>query len=74
MNVVTISRAKQIAESLEVLDSLRKQVESGEVVMFIAVGVTPADGTLQWRGTDGSKSRLQMLGAVVDLLRGLALE
>lgn len=55
--------------ALESLDDLRAKVESGEIVMFCAVGVEKDDSTRMWVGSaHGSKTKLQWMGALTHLL------
>lgn len=56
---------------LEVLDSLRQAVESGEVVAFAAVGIEADDCTRQWSGCTQGVTNLRMIGAVARLLHGV---
>lgn len=56
-------------EALSVLDDLRAEVVSGEVVAFCAVGIKRDDGTAMWLANVGkAKTNLQMMGAVTNLL------
>lgn len=65
LNVVSLQ--PDTKEALRCLDDLRAKIESGEVVMFAAVGVTQNDSTFAWTGLTTKKTRLQMLGAIAEL-------
>lgn len=54
-------------EALECLDGLRKAIESGEVCMFVAVGVADNDETLLYQATTKNVTRLRLIGAAANL-------
>ena len=54
--------------ALSSLDDLRAMVASGEVQMFCAVGIEKDDSTRMWIGSCGSKTKLQLIGALTHLL------
>lgn len=69
MNVVDLKSGVNAAEAISVLDDLRKEIESGEVVAFCAVGVKRDDGTAMWvANVAKAKSNLQMMGALTNLM------
>lgn len=53
--------------ALDVLDDLRKKIESGQVIAFAAVGIEPDDSTLFWTAATLGVSRLRLLGAMAHL-------
>lgn len=56
-------------EALGVLDDLRSEIVSGNVVAFCAVGIKRDDGTAMWLANVAkAKTNLQMMGAVTNLL------
>ena len=57
-----------MTSALSSLDDLRAMVASGEVHMFCAVGIEKNDNTRMWVGSCGSKSKLQLIGALTHLL------
>lgn len=68
LQLVRRTSGGDVAEVLAVIDSLRKAVESGEIVAFATVGIQANDGTLMWLGNVGlTKSNLQFQGAVAAL-------
>ena len=54
--------------ALEVLDTLRKAVEDGEIVAFCAVGIEPDDCTRMWSSSVKPVTRLRMIGALTNLM------
>ncbi len=56
------------SRALEVLDSLRAMVASGEVVAFAAVGIEPDDCTRYWQASTAGTSNLRVMGALYSLL------
>lgn len=67
MRVVPITAADDKADMLEVLDSLRSSIESGELVAFAAVGIEPGDETRMWFASRQNVTRLRALGAIANL-------
>lgn len=55
------------AAILRNLDDLRKAIETGEIVAFIAVGIAQNDDTKAWTGNAGHKTQLQFIGASAHL-------
>lgn len=55
-------------DALEVLDTLRAAVESGEVIAFACVGIEPDDCTRMWSSATKKVTRLRMMGAIHNLL------
>ena len=66
MNIVPFAHSGN-AEVLEVLDSLRKEIESGAVIAFAAVGIAPDDGTSVWVAAEARVSVLRIIGAVAHM-------
>lgn len=67
MNVVQFQR--DMTGSLRSLDDLRAKVESGEIVMWTAVGVSKDDTAILWVGSlPNAKTKLQWIGALTHLL------
>jgi hypothetical protein len=54
--------------ALEIVESLRKAIEEGEIIGFSAVGIEPDDCTRMWSATTKPVSRLRMMGAMYHLL------
>jgi hypothetical protein len=67
MKVVSLPTVDTKA-ALEVLDTLRQAVESGEIIAFCAVGIEPDDCTRMWSSSTKSVTRLRMQGAISNLL------
>ncbi len=69
MNVVPFSTGVSTEEAVRVLDTLRADIVSGEIVAFCAVGIKRDDGTAMWLANVAkAKTNLQMMGAVANLL------
>lgn len=62
-----IKPATDTASALEVLDRLREQVLSGQVVAFAGVAIEPDDVTTRWQFTTRPVTKLRMLGAISSL-------
>lgn len=56
-------------EALASLDSLRKMIESGEMIAYAAVGIEPDDKTRFWCGASKPVTRLRLIGACAGLTR-----
>lgn len=56
------------ASAMEVLDDLRKQVESGQIIAFAVVGIEPDDTTMSWLSSTQTVTRLRMMGALQSLV------
>lgn len=71
MSVIPFSRVvPQVnTDLLEVVDALRKMVESGDVVAFCGVGICPDDSTVCYTG--GGIHVLKAAGAVASLQHSL---
>ncbi len=70
MNVVSLGTGKPIEDRsnmLEVLDTLRKNIEAGNVAAFIAVTVSADDITRGYSAAAGGVTRLRMMGALASL-------
>jgi hypothetical protein len=57
----------QVHNAMEVIDSLREAVLSGQVVAFAAVGIEPNDTTRMWATSTQPVSRLRVVGAIAHL-------
>lgn len=68
MNLITLNRAPTKEEALEIVDQLRADIESGEVVAIFAVGVQDDDATNIYLGTCKPISRLRITGSVTEAL------
>lgn len=55
-------------DALETLDSLRAAVESGQIKAFACVGIEPDHTTRMWSSTTTPTTRLEMIGAMAQLL------
>jgi hypothetical protein len=70
MNVVSLSSGKPVEDRsnlLEVLESLRRAIEAGEVDAFVAVALSKTDVTLGYSASIGGVTRLRMMGALASL-------
>lgn len=61
-------------DMLEVLELMKRAIEEGEIVSFIAVGIAPNDETLMWIGSQKRVTRLRMMGAISNLQHQFASE
>lgn len=61
------NKADDIAGALEVLDLMRKAVESGQIIALCAVAIEPDDCTTRWQFATRPVTKLRMLGAVASL-------
>lgn len=69
MKVITIQpKQPDTKNALEVLDQLREQLISGQVIAFVAVGIEPDDTTTAWASCTQPVTRLRMMGAITSLL------
>lgn len=59
---------RDASDALAVLDQLRAQVISGQVVAFAAVAIETDDTTTGWCSSTTSVSRLRTIGAISTLL------
>jgi hypothetical protein len=67
--VRAINLKPDMTNALQSLDDLRAKLQSGEIVMFCAVGIEKDDSTRMWVGSaHGSKTKLQWMGALTNLL------
>lgn len=67
--VKVVEFKQDMTGSLQSLDDLRSAIESGQVVMWSAVGVEKDDTTRLWVGSlPGAKTKLQWMGALTHLL------
>ena len=64
MKLVTLNANPTMQEALEAVELLRKDVESGKVGAFFAIGVTAEDGVMGYTGSSRPHSRLRMQGAI----------
>ncbi len=55
-------------KALEIIDSLKEAIESGQIIAFAAVGIEPGDETRSWMATTKPVTRLRMMGAMYHLL------
>jgi hypothetical protein len=62
-----IKPATDVTSALEVLDVLREQIVSGQVIAFVAVAIEPDDVTTRFQATTRPVTKLRMLGAVASL-------
>jgi hypothetical protein len=65
LNVVPFKMVND--DAVAIAKDLLAKCESGQIVTFAAVGVDRSDGTFMWLG-GGNKTRLQVLGAICNLL------
>jgi hypothetical protein len=65
--LVTLDRAPTKADALAAADDLRRAIEDGRIVAFVAVGVTDRDESYGYCGSVKLVSRLRMQGAIAQL-------
>lgn len=70
MNVVPMEPL-DVAGALEVLDSLREAVKSGDIKAFACVGISRDHETLAWLSSTTRTTRLEFYGGISWLLNGL---
>lgn len=56
------------SDALDVIDSLRAAIESGQIKAFACVGIEPDHNTRMWSSSTAMTSRLEMIGAMTHLL------
>lgn len=64
-----VNPADSTADMLEVVDTLRKAIEAGEIKAFSAVGIQPDHQLLLWTARSAPTTHLEMLGACSRLLQ-----
>jgi len=67
MKIIEIKNSPEAM--LKSLDELRKDIESGEVTCYAAIGILRDDGTCIYTGSVGGKTALQLRGAVAQLFQ-----
>ena len=67
-------RKYSVEQVLEIIESLRESIASGETVAFAAVGITPEGTTFHWIGSARVTLPLTMLGAIAGLQHVYATE
>ena len=67
MKVIAIGRP-DVSEALATAESLRKDIESGKIKAFAAVGIQPDHETRIWCASAIKTTRLEMIGAMHHLL------
>lgn len=55
---------RDIEGALEVLESMKQAIISGEIVAFTAAGVSSDDDIVLWCGSTEGISKLRMIGAL----------
>jgi hypothetical protein len=68
MKLIHFDGTPTMRDALASIDALRKDVESGQVVCFIAVGVGSDDACVGYTGSSKPVSRLRLTGAMSNLL------
>ena len=71
MKVIQMSTGKSVDDRsnlLEVCDALRENIESGEVVAFIAATVAIDDTVKGYSAAAGGVTRLRVMGALASLM------
>lgn len=68
-NVLNLSTgaAPDTKAALEVIDEMRRAIAAGELVAFVAAGITAGDVSLGYSGGIGGVTRLRMMGAIANL-------
>lgn len=56
-----------MADALDVLDDLRRAVESGQIKAFACVGIEPDHCTRMWSSSTKPTTRLELIGAMAQL-------
>lgn len=68
MRVVKLNTNPTMQDALGVLDTLRKEVESGQVVAFFVAGVGPNDEAIAYTSAVRNVTRLRLQGAMAQAL------
>ena len=69
MRVAEFNKNPTLEDALAAVDGLRKDIESGKVISFVAVGVGPDDSTTGYCGSSRPVSKLRVTGALFNTLR-----
>lgn len=67
LKVVNIHGLPTKQAALDVVDSIRRDIETGEIVGFACVAVEPGDETRVYIGTSRPVTRLRMMGMLSQL-------
>jgi hypothetical protein len=70
MKLLEFSRPS-LKDALEAADGLRRDLESGKIAAFVAVGVADDDATFAYLGATKPVSNLRMIGAQAHALLSL---
>lgn len=68
MKLLTLPAQTNKKDALEVLESLKKAIEDGEIIAFGCVGISEDDNTSLWSSSVKPVSRLRMIGAMNHML------
>jgi predicted nucleotide-binding protein len=71
MNIVKLDSAPNMQNALEIVDSLRSDVESGRVVAFAVVAIEPDDEVMAYTSSVRPVSVVRIMGAISHLLHKL---
>jgi hypothetical protein len=63
-----IETKPRLGDALGVIDKLRADVESGRIIAFAAVGITPDDDSLAYSSSTRRLTRLRLQGGIAHLL------
>lgn len=64
---LTSGKPRDATDALAVLDAMRAAIESGELIAFVAAGITAGDVALGYCGAVEGVTRLRMMGAIANL-------
>lgn len=68
VRIIGTGKAPSVDEMLAVLDVMREAIVRGELIAFVAAGVTAADVALGYSASTHGVTRLRMIGALSNLL------
>lgn len=68
ITAIPLNNAPTKQDALDVVESLKQAIESGQLVAFAAVGIEENDNTSIWCFSTRPVSRLRMLGAMHHML------
>lgn len=68
ITAIPLNNAPTKQDALDVVESLKQAIESGQLVAFAAVGIEENDNTSIWSSSTRPVSRLRMIGAMHHML------
>lgn len=69
MKIAQFNNNPTLEDALAAVDGLRKDIESGKIISFVAVGVSSDDATIGYCGSSRPVSKLRVTGALFNTLR-----